>query len=40
MVSFQVPLFLFLGTLAYLFPLHAALIAAALMFWVSWQRQR
>lgn len=39
MVSFQVPLFLFLGTLAYLFPLHAALIAAAVLSWVFWQRQ-
>jgi hypothetical protein len=40
MVSFQVPLFLFLGSLAYLFPLHAAFIFTAVLSWVFWQRQR
>ena len=40
MLSIQVPLFLFLGSLAYLFPHQAALIAATILSWIFWQRQR
>ena len=39
-LSVQVPLFLLLGSLAYLFPQQALLIAVALTSWVVWQRQR
>ncbi len=39
-MSGQVPLFLLLGSLAYLFPLHAGVIAATLVSWVIWNRQR
>ena len=40
MLSIQVPLFLSLGSLAYLFLKQAALIAATVLSLVLWQRQR
>lgn len=36
----QIPFYLLLGSLAFLFPIHAGLIAMTLVSWVIWQRQR